>query len=295
MNGTPDGRPLHDMGGAIGPADTAGSDTAGARRPDAETAEQPEEASERRPSPIGPGGTPNVSGSDEQQPEIAEGPVPGVQPDEEDAGPADRPAGDVDPPEGPAQSTGAGSPRPSEAVEPLEPLPEPEPGGHDPGAAPEDEGIPDLQDGSPAAAWSQDPQVQSVPGDTPVAAESYGTTGAEQAEGESLDARLAQEEPETDERTAAAGPPEQAAGRLDPPDPHSDLRAGAPGDDAGLSAEEEAVRIRSDGGADPGGAGTDPDGRRTRQPDEEPGIEAPESVEGATGDEDAEGDRPPRP
>ncbi|WP_406864754.1 hypothetical protein ABZO31_31635 [Streptomyces sp. HUAS MG47] len=38
--------------------------------------------SERKPSPIGKGGSANVAGSDEQQPEIAEGPVPGVQPEE---------------------------------------------------------------------------------------------------------------------------------------------------------------------------------------------------------------------
>ncbi|MFJ6378674.1 hypothetical protein ACIQI7_01515 [Kitasatospora sp. NPDC092039] len=281
MNGERHERPLHDMGGAIGPADTAGT----------ERDEERTEGPGRRPSPIGKGGTPNVAGSDVQQPEIAEGPVPGVQPDEEYGGPQRSPTGSAEPPDGPAQSTAAaGAPESTEAVEPLEEPEEPERGRHDPGAEPEDEGIPDLQDGSPARTWSQDPQVQPVPGDAPVAAESFGTTGAEQAEGESLDARLAQEEPETDERTAVAGEPEQAAGRLDPPDPHSDLRADATGDTAGLSAEEEAVRIRSDGGAEPGATGAGP----YRRPDEEPGIEAPESVEGVTGDEDAEGDRPPR-
>lgn len=285
MNGSRHERPLHDMGGAIGPADTTG----------AERVDERTEGLTRRPSPIGKGGTPNVTGSDVQQPEIAEGPVPGVQPDERYGGPERLPTSAVDPPDGPPRSTAAaGASQTAEAVEPLEPLQEPERGRHDPGAEPEDEGIPDLQDGSPIRTRSQDPQVQPVPGDTPVAAESFGTTGAEQAEGESLDARLAQEEPETDERTAVADVPEQAAGRLDPPDPHSDLRADAPGDTAGLSAEEEAVRIRSDGGAEPEDTGAAPDRRAAGRPDEEPGIEAPESIEGATGDEDAEGDRPPR-
>ncbi|MFE2110239.1 hypothetical protein ACFXAF_30855 [Kitasatospora sp. NPDC059463] len=156
---------------------------------------------------------------------------------------------------------------------------------HDPGAAPEDEGIPDLQDGSPSQWWSGDPQVQPVPGDAPVAVEAFGTTGAEQAEGESLDARLAQEEPEPDE---AAGTPEPAAGRLDLLDPHSDLRAAAPQDTAGLSAEEESVRIRRDEAGGEDAKRTDGAEDRT----EWPGVETPEEVEGATGAQDAEGDVP---
>ncbi|CAM5694257.1 hypothetical protein KAURM247S_08325 [Kitasatospora aureofaciens] len=126
-----------------------------------------------------------------------------------------------------------------------------------------------------------------------MAAESHGTTGAEQAEGESLDARLAQEEPETDERTAVADVPEDAAGRLDLPDRHTDLQGEATGDTAGLSAEEEAVRIRSDGGADePEPADPDTRAGRTEDRTGRRGIETPESVEGATGVEDAEGEQP---
>ncbi|MEU6969066.1 hypothetical protein AB0A71_15240 [Kitasatospora aureofaciens] len=287
MNGSSHERPLHDMGGAIGPADTAGT----------EPAEERDEGPERRPSPIGKGGTPNVAGSAEQQPEIAEGPVPGVQPDEDYAGPVHQPPTSVDPPPSAGAPSGTSRTGPGEAGEPVpetdEPLPEPERGHHDPGAEPEDEGIPDLQDGSPAREWSEDPQIAAVPGDTPVAAESHGTTGAEQAEGESLDARLAQEEPETDERTAVADVPEDAAGRLDLPDRHTDLQGEATGDTTGLSAEEEAVRIRSDGGADepepaaPGTRAGRPEDRTDRR-----GIETPESVEGATGVEDAEGEQP---
>ncbi|MFF7457045.1 hypothetical protein [Kitasatospora sp. NPDC008115] len=158
------------------------------------------------------------------------------------------------------------------------------PRSHDPGAAPEDEGVPDLQDGSPSQRWSEDPQVEAVPVDAPVAAESFGTTAAEQAAGESLDARLAQEEPEADE---AAGPPEPAAGRLDLTDPHSDLRAAAPDDTSGLSAEEESVRIRRDDTEDDGERGGGFEDRTER-----PGVETPEEVEGTTGPQDAEGDVP---
>ena len=250
MKQKPQDRPLHDMGGATGPGDSA------RHKPPNEG-----DGPERRPSPIGKGGTPNVAGSAEQQPEIAEGPVPGVQPGEQYARPGHRPPIAMDPPTGTAvprdaagdtdavrrwQHAGELSPlaRHFDPEEPLEQQPDPQRTGHDPGAAPEDEGIPDLQDDSPEREWSEDPQRQAVPGDVPVAAESFGTTGAEQAQGESLADRLAQEEPEVDERTAVAGPPDEAAGRLTLTDPHSDFRADAPGDDAGLSAEEEAVRIR---------------------------------------------------
>ncbi|MGW4890962.1 DUF5709 domain-containing protein [Kitasatospora sp. NPDC004240] len=141
--------------------------------------------------------------------------------------------------------------RPLHLEEPLEQQDRPEAGGHDPGAEPEDEGIPDLQDGSPAQQWSNDPERQAVPGDAPAAAESFGTTGAEQAAGESLADRLAQEEPEPDPLKAVSGPPEEAAGRIALTDPHADLHAEAPGDDAGLSAEEEAVRVRYEDGEPP--------------------------------------------
>ena len=63
-------------------------------------------------APIGKADTPNVAGSDEQQPEIAEGPVPGgtpsrqgwgsVQPGERTGDPdRSRPPEEVDPPTGP--------------------------------------------------------------------------------------------------------------------------------------------------------------------------------------------------
>ncbi|RBQ19325.1 hypothetical protein DP939_15460 [Spongiactinospora rosea] len=70
-------------------------------------------------------------------------------------------------------------------------IPEP-----DPRSRAEDEGIPDLQDGTPAARWAVDPQEAPLPGDRPEAVEDYGTTREEQRAGESLDGRLEREAPE---------------------------------------------------------------------------------------------------
>ncbi|MGK5641857.1 hypothetical protein ACSNOK_26610 [Streptomyces sp. URMC 126] len=53
-----------------------------------------------RPAPIGKGDTPNVAGSDVQQPEIAEGPVEGLQPGEEVRRGPWHPPVEVDPPPG---------------------------------------------------------------------------------------------------------------------------------------------------------------------------------------------------
>jgi hypothetical protein len=122
---------------------------------------------------------------------------------------------------------------------------------HDPGADPEDEGIPDLQDGTPEQQRAEDPERMPVPGDVPVAAESFGTTTAEQQQGESLEYKLAQEEPEA----AGAGTvSDEAAGRLVEPDEgaradtEKDMVGTAVGEDGGgLSAEEEAVRIDPEG------------------------------------------------
>src|SRR4051794_28364238 len=67
---------------------------------------------------------------------------------------------------------------------------------YDPGSRFEDEGIPDLQDGTPEQQRAVDPQELPLPGDEPVAVDEYGTTADEQASGEPLDVRLAREEPE---------------------------------------------------------------------------------------------------
>ncbi|NYI05444.1 DUF5709 domain-containing protein [Allostreptomyces psammosilenae] len=132
---------------------------------------------------------------------------------------------------------------------------------HDPGARPEDEGIPDLQDGTPEQQVAQDPEQMAVPVDEPVAAEEWGTTTLEQQLGKPLEDRLREEEPESDlgpgtardwddEAEDTYGPAEPRAGRL------VERRDGRPGRDqdswartedaelqGGLTAEEEAMHV----------------------------------------------------
>jgi hypothetical protein len=121
---------------------------------------------------------------------------------------------------------------------------------HDPGAEPEEEGIPDLQDGTPEAQRAGDPQRMPVPGDEPAAAESWGTTFSEQVEGEPLEQKLDEEEPEPDPRTVAAGPPAPEAGQLsDDPLPERPANqdvfsSGSPVE--GAAAEESAVHVSED-------------------------------------------------
>ncbi|WP_069816525.1 DUF5709 domain-containing protein [Streptomyces sp. TP-A0874] len=141
---------------------------------------------------------------------------------------------------------------------------------HDPGRNPEDEGIPDLQDGTPEQQEASDPQRQSVPGDEPTAVEDHGTTLSEALRGESLDDRLAEEEPEVDpvelaeadgegaapwEDPERDGPPppgperEQAGLLYDEPDPDLPREQDVfsqEGSVGGLSSEEEAVRVVDD-------------------------------------------------
>jgi hypothetical protein len=81
---------------------------------------------------------------------------------------------------------------------------------HDPRSRFEDEGIPDLQDGTPQQQWAVDPQEAPLPGDRPMAIDDFGTTAEEQVEGEPLDGRLDREEPEAQAIFGTAGPPAQA-------------------------------------------------------------------------------------
>jgi hypothetical protein len=120
-------------------------------------------------------------------------------------------------------------------------------GGDDPGGRPEDEGIPDLQDGMPEQEWMNDPQQMPVPGERPVAAEEWGTTYSEQVQGKPLGDRLAEEEPDVGETSTASGPPEEATGQLSD-DPLGDRPANqdvfsheSPAE--GLGPEESAVHI----------------------------------------------------
>ncbi|WP_181468118.1 hypothetical protein [Streptomyces sp. Amel2xB2] len=121
--------------------------------------------------------------------------------------------------------------------------------GHDPGAEPEDEGIPDLQDGWPEAELAEDPQRAAVPGDEPVAVESYGTTFDEQVEGEPLDERLAEEEPDVGDEEAEPLPDEPAGQLSDDPlewrSANQDTFSSASPAE-GLSGEETAVHVADD-------------------------------------------------
>ncbi|MFD1830641.1 MULTISPECIES: hypothetical protein [Streptomyces] len=124
-------------------------------------------------------------------------------------------------------------------------------GGDDPGGRPEDEGIPDLQDGSPEQEWMNDPQQMPVPGERPVAAEEWGTTYSEQVEGKPLADRLAEEVPDVGETSDAVGPPEDQTGQLSD-DPLDDRPANqdvfsheSPAE--GLGPEEAAVHTVEEG------------------------------------------------
>ncbi|HLU72143.1 MAG TPA: DUF5709 domain-containing protein [Nonomuraea sp.] len=66
----------------------------------------------------------------------------------------------------------------------------------DPRSRFEDEGIPDLQNGTPEQQWAEDPQEAPLPADYPVGVDEYGTTVDEQIQGESLEGRLEREVPE---------------------------------------------------------------------------------------------------
>ncbi|MEU4685509.1 DUF5709 domain-containing protein [Streptomyces xinghaiensis] len=143
---------------------------------------------------------------------------------------------------------------------------------HDPAVDPEDEGIPDLQDGTPQQQRASDPQQMPVPGDRPTFAEFRETTPNEVREGETLDERLSDEVPEPDpaelaepRRAAAWEDPEADQRPLDEDengeeDPRAGLLYDEPDPDRpreqdvysqegsthGLSAEEDAVHIVDD-------------------------------------------------
>jgi hypothetical protein len=62
---------------------------------------------------------------------------------------------------------------------------------------PEDEGLPEVsQDDSPTMERAEDPEFAPLPGERAGASADFGTTSLEQAEGESLDGRLAREIPD---------------------------------------------------------------------------------------------------
>ena len=123
--------------------------------------------------------------------------------------------------------------------------------GRDPESSLEDEGIPDLQDGTPQQQWASDPQEHPVPGDEPAAVEDYGTTADEQRRPEPLDGRLAREEAEAAaESEQAAETAETAVTKETEPGP---VRVIEP--DQGAAPDTEKDMIADDVGPDAGGYG----------------------------------------
>ncbi|MEV5409022.1 DUF5709 domain-containing protein [Thermopolyspora sp. NPDC052614] len=108
---------------------------------------------------------------------------------------------------------------------------------HDPYSRFEDEGIPDLQSGTPGQQWAVDPEEEPLPGDRPVAVDDFGTTIEEQLEGEPLGGRLAREMPE---EQAMFGPDERFGGGTRVPEEAEDVEyEPAPGAEEGWAAQPE--------------------------------------------------------
>ncbi|MCW2634545.1 MAG: uncharacterized protein JWQ99_912 [Blastococcus sp.] len=121
---------------------------------------------------------------------------------------------------------------------------------------PEDEGIPEVsQDDSPTMERAEDPEFAPLPGERPGASTDFGTTAFEQAEGESLDGRLAREIPDDAPDVRPAEDPQRAMGQLEQdtsttPDSDSgtnrtadDIEATADVPVGGEGPEESAVHL----------------------------------------------------
>ena len=81
---------------------------------------------------------------------------------------------------------------------------------------PEDEGLPEVaNDDSPTAELAEDPEFAPLPGERPGASVDFGTTAEEQAEGESLDGRLAREIPDAAPDVRPAEDPQRADAQLE--------------------------------------------------------------------------------
>jgi len=121
---------------------------------------------------------------------------------------------------------------------------------------PEDEGLPEVsQDDSPTMERAEDPEFAPLPGERPGASADFGTTALEQAEGESLDGRLAREIPDDVPDVRPAEDPQRAFGQLEqdldttPPTDSGtertadDIEATADAPIGGEGPEESAVHI----------------------------------------------------
>jgi hypothetical protein len=81
---------------------------------------------------------------------------------------------------------------------------------------PEDDGIPEVaQDDSPTMERAEDPQFEPMPGERATATVDFGTTAAEQSEGESLAGRLDRELPDDALDVRPAEDPNRATAQLE--------------------------------------------------------------------------------
>ena len=106
---------------------------------------------------------------------------------------------------------------------------------------PEDEGLPEVaQDDFPTAQSAEDPEFAPLPGERPGASADFGTTSAEQAEGESLDGRLAREISDDAPDVRPAEDPQRADAQLeqDLDTTDSDSGTNRTGDDVEATADE---------------------------------------------------------
>ncbi len=114
-------------------------------------------------------------------------------------------------------------------------------------ALPEDEGIPEH--GGPARGKRETGDQQEgllPPRDEPQAADDFGTTATEQREGEPLDDRLAEEQPDLEPQTAATPGRlvEEASGVTDRE--KDEVAEEAEQDREALTAEEGAMRVEEE-------------------------------------------------
>jgi Family of unknown function (DUF5709) len=117
----------------------------------------------------------------------------------------------------------------------------------------EDEGLATPDPGLAGKRITGDPQDDfPVPGDEPVAVDDFGTTAAEQQEGESLDLRLSREEPDLLERAGAL--PDLSENADNPYPVDREERVGRIVEtDEGARGDTEPDAVAMDVGTDQGG------------------------------------------
>jgi len=117
----------------------------------------------------------------------------------------------------------------------------------------EDEGLASPDPGLAGKRITGDPQDDfPLPGETPIAVDEFGTTVAEQQEGEPLDLRLSREEPDVIERADAM--PDLSDGADNPYPADREERVGRIVEtDEGARGDSEADAVAHDVGTDQGG------------------------------------------